>query len=172
MSGEPDLFHEQVPLEFIERVFDTMVRADWHTFQVLTKRANRLAELAPALPWPRNVWMGVSVESERYLDRVERLRSVPAAVRFLSLEPLLGPLPSLDLSDIHWVIVGGESGPSARAMDADWVREVRRKCDARAVPLFFKQAGALLAREWSCSDRNGRDPGEWPEFYPREHPHA
>lgn len=141
VNSMSDLFHEQVPAAFIERVFDTMERARWHTFQILTKRADRLAELAPALPWPANVWMGVSVESERYLERVERLRSVPAAVRFLSLEPLLGPLPTLDLAQIDWVIVGGESGPRARPMAAEWVREIRGKCDEAAVAFFFKQWG-------------------------------
>lgn len=141
VNSMSDLFHEQVPTSFIERVFDTMERAHWHTFQILTKRADRLAELAPALPWPANVWMGVSVESERCLDRVERLRSVPAAVRFLSLEPLLGPLPSLDLAQIQWVIVGGESGPRARPMAAEWVREIRGTCERAGVPFFLKQLG-------------------------------
>lgn len=141
VNSMSDLFHEQVPASFIERVFDTMERARWHTFQILTKRADRLAELAPELPWPANVWMGVSVESERYLDRIERLRSVPAAVRFLSLEPLLGPLATLDLAQIDWVIVGGEAGPRARPMAAEWVREIRHKCDEAAVAFFFKQWG-------------------------------
>lgn len=146
VNSMSDLFHPDVPTSFIERVFETMERARWHTFQILTKRADRLAELALALPWPANVWMGVSVESERYLDRVERLRSVPATVRFLSLEPLLGPLPTLDLAQIDWVIVGGESGPRARPMAAEWVREIRRKCDEAAVALFFKQWGGTNKR--------------------------
>jgi protein gp37 len=143
VNSMSDLFHEQVPLAFIERVFETMERAHWHTFQILTKRADRLAALAARLPWPANVWMGVSVESERYLERVDHLRAVPAAVRFLSLEPLLGPLPNLDLDGVDWVIVGGESGPGARAMSAEWVREIRRKCELAGVPFFFKQWGGL-----------------------------
>ena len=138
-----DLFHDAVPLAFIEQVFATMQRASQHTFQILTKRADRLAEMVPRLSWPRNVWMGVSVESADYLWRIDRLREVPATVRFLSLEPLLGPLPSLSLDGIHWVIVGGESGPGARPMEASWVREIRRACRRDDVPFFFKQWGGV-----------------------------
>jgi len=136
-----DLFHEAVPREFVERVFETMEMADWHEFQVLTKRADRLAEIAPDLPWPDNVWAGVTVESAEVVGRIDALRAVPAAVRFLSLEPLLGPLPALDLSDIHWVIVGGESGPRARPLQAEWVRDIRDLCLQSGVPFFFKQWG-------------------------------
>jgi protein gp37 len=136
-----DLFHEDVPAKFVARVFATMNAADRHTFQVLTKRSGRLLELAPGLPWPGNVWAGVSVESADYVHRIEDLRSVSAAVRFLSLEPLLGPLPGLDLTDIDWVIVGGESGPGARPIDPDWVREIRDQCLSAGVPFFFKQWG-------------------------------
>ena len=120
-----DLFHENVPDEFVQRVFDVMVEAKQHTFQILTKRSGRMVELASVLPWPANVWMGVSVETEDYTFRLDQLRATPARVRFVSLEPLLGAIPSLDLADIDWVIVGGESGPGARPMAEEWVRDVR-----------------------------------------------
>lgn len=141
VNSMSDLFHRDLPLEFIQSVFDTMVRADWHTFQVLTKRSERLAELAPKLPWPANVWMGVSVENQRWTSRIDDLRRVPAAVRFLSCEPLLGPL-NLNLSGIHWVIAGGESGARARPMRPEWARAIRDQCEAAGAPFFFKQWGA------------------------------
>jgi len=136
-----DLFHPDVPFEFIENVFNTMVRAHWHTFQILTKRSERLAELAPRLPWPHNVWMGVSVENQRFTSRIDDLRKVPAAIRFLSCEPLLGPL-KLNLTGIQWVIAGGESGRRARPMKPEWARSVRDQCQSAGVPFFFKQWGA------------------------------
>jgi protein gp37 len=157
VNSMSDLFHEAVPLEFILRVFEVMREASWHVFQVLTKRAERLAECAGEIDWPANVWMGVSVENEDYLRRVDDLRSTGAAVKFLSLEPLLGPVPGLDLAGIDWVIVGGESGPGARPMREEWALEVRDKCLAAGVPFFFKQwggtnkkkAGKVLAgRTW------------------------
>jgi protein gp37 len=138
-----DLFHEDVPLAFIRPVFDVMLATPRHTYQLLTKRAERLAEVAPDLPWLDNVWMGVTVEDNERLARVERLREVPAAVRFLSVEPLLGPLPDLDLAEIDWVIVGGESGPGARPMREEWVVAIRDSCVAQAVPFFFKQWGGV-----------------------------
>jgi protein gp37 len=141
VNSMSDLFHDSVPISYVQSVFEVMERAHWHRFQVLTKRARRLAELAPKLPWPPNVWMGVSVESAEYAWRVEHLRTAPAAVRFLSLEPLLGPLPSLRLSGIHWVIVGGESGPKARPMNPDWATGIRDQCEKAQVPFFFKQWG-------------------------------
>jgi protein gp37 len=141
VNSMSDLFHREVPLEYIQQVFGVMQQAHWHRFQMLTKRASRLAELAPALPWPANVWVGVSVENADYLERIDHLRSVPAAVRFLSLEPLLGPLAGMNLSGIDWVIVGGESGPKARPMDAEWVRDIRDQCASAQVPFFFKQWG-------------------------------
>jgi protein gp37 len=141
VNSMSDLFHRDVPLEFIQRVFDVMVRASWHTFQVLTKRSERLAELATELRWPSNVWMGVSVESEKYQHRIDDLRRTGAAVKFLSLEPLLGPLPRLSLDGIDWVIVGGESGPRARPMQAAWVVDIREQCVGAGVPFFFKQWG-------------------------------
>lgn len=143
VNSMSDLFHQDVPADYIKAVFATMARATWHKFQVLTKRAERLVDLSPHLPWPRNVWMGVSVESARYAERVDLLRRVPAHVRFLSLEPLLGPLDGLDLRGIHWVIVGGESGPGAREMPASWVRSLRDQCCDNGVPFFFKQWGGV-----------------------------
>lgn len=141
VNSMSDLFHKDVSREFIGRVFDVMARAHWHRFQILTKRAGRLAQLAPSLSWPENVWMGVTVESADYVDRIDHLRTVGAHVRFLSLEPLLGPIPNLDLTGIDWAIVGGESGPGSRPMDIEWVRDLREQCQAAAVPFFFKQWG-------------------------------
>jgi protein gp37 len=142
VNSMSDLFHEAVPFEFIERVFDVMRSADRHTFQVLTKRSGRLRELAPFLDWPDNVWMGVSVEDARVLRRVGDLRaSVGPALKFLSLEPLLGPLPGLTLDGIDWVIAGGESGPGARTLEPAWARDVRDACACAHVPFFFKQWG-------------------------------
>lgn len=158
VNSMSDLFHEAVPEPFIHQVFETMKRAHWHTFQILTKRAVRLAQMAPTLSWPQNVWQGVSVESARYTSRVHQLVKVPAAVRFLSVEPLLGPITDLPLTGIHWVIVGGESGPAHRTIDPVWVHDLRRQCTAAHVPFFFKQwggrtpksGGRLLAgREWN-----------------------
>lgn len=143
VNSMSDLFHKSVPLDYIRLVFDTMKRAHWHRFQVLTKRADRLAELAPALDWSKNIWMGVSVESAKYTHRIDELRSTSAAVKFLSLEPLLGPLPGLNLDQIDWVIVGGESGPGARPMAAEWATDLRDQCAARSIPFFFKQWGGV-----------------------------
>jgi protein gp37 len=141
VNSMSDLFHKDVPLEFIARVFDVMRRASWHQFQVLTKRAERLEDVSSSLFWPENVWMGVSVESSTYCSRIDRLRRTPARVRFLSLEPLLGPLPDLDLTGIDWVIVGGESGRSARPMDERWVLDIQDQCRVARVAFFFKQWG-------------------------------
>lgn len=150
VNSMSDLFHELVPLDFIQRVFATMRDCPHHTFQILTKRSRRLRELAPQLEWSPNIWVGVSVENARVLHRIEDLRHVPAAVRFLSCEPLLGPLDNLPLEGIHWVIVGGESGPGARPMQPDWVRSIRDQCLSQGVAFFFKQWGG--ARK----DRSGR----------------
>jgi len=141
VNSMSDLFHDRVPLDYVQRVFDVMQRAHWHRFQVLTKRAERLADLASQLHWAPNIWMGVSVESDRYRARIDHLRSTPAAVKFLSLEPLLGPLHALDLRDIDWVIVGGESGANARPMDPAWALDLRDQCRRADVPFFFKQWG-------------------------------
>ncbi len=143
VNSMSDLFHRDVPESFILRVFEIMERASWHVFQVLTKRSDRLCEIADRLPWPKNIWMGVSVESTDYVWRIDDLLCVPASVRFLSVEPLLGPIPDLPLRGIHWVIVGGESGPGARPMDASWVRQIRSACTRSRVPFFFKQWGGV-----------------------------
>ncbi|MBL7221898.1 MAG: phage Gp37/Gp68 family protein [Phycisphaerae bacterium] len=141
VNSMSDLFHDDVPLEFIQQIFDVMTRASRHTFQILTKRAERLADLAPLLNWPENVWMGVTVENAACTGRIDDLRRVSAATRFLSLEPLLGPLPNLDLEGIDWVIVGGESGPGARPMAEPWAKDLRDQCRRARVPFFFKQWG-------------------------------
>ena len=136
-----DLFHPDVPLDFIRRVFDVMASTPQHTYQILTKRSRQLRNLSNDLEWPDNVWMGVSVETERYAFRIDHLRKVEAKVRFVSAEPLLGPLPHLDLTDIDWLIAGGESGPGARPMAEAWVRDLRDQCGAAGVAFFFKQWG-------------------------------
>lgn len=141
VNSMSDLFHDEVPTSYIENVFAVMERASQHTFQVLTKRSARLLELAPRLPWPRNIWMGVSVEDQSCYGRITGLRSVPAAVRFLSLEPLLEQVPELPLGGIHWVIVGGESGHRPRPLDEAWVKDVRDQCRSAEIPFFFKQWG-------------------------------
>ena len=141
VNSMSDLFHARVPLDYVRRVFDVMEDTPRHTYQVLTKRASRLAKLAPLLDWPANVWMGVSVESEKELARVDHLRKVPAAVRFISAEPLLGPLDGLNLDGIQWLIVGGESGQGARPMDPTWVRDLRKLSAASETAFFFKQWG-------------------------------
>lgn len=141
VNSMSDLFHNGVPPEYIWRVFDVMKQAHWHRFQVLTKRADRMAGLSHTLEWAPNIWMGVSVETEKYRCRIDDLRSTGAQTKFLSLEPLLGPLPELDLRGIDWVIVGGESGPHARPMDSAWAIDIRDQCLAAEVPFFFKQWG-------------------------------
>jgi protein gp37 len=143
VNSMSDLFHERVPVEFILQVFDTMGKANWHTFQILTKRAKRVAEVGSLLPYRPNIWQGVSVENSDVTWRIDALRQVPAQVRFLSLEPLIGPVPDLDLAGIHWVIVGGESGPGARLMKPDWVRDIRAACREQSIPFFFKQWGGV-----------------------------
>jgi protein gp37 len=141
VNSMSDLFHSDVPEEYIQLVFDVMRRATWHRFQVLTKRSERLAAMDARLDWPANVWMGVSVENADYLERVDDLRATRARVKFLSLEPLLGPLSNVDLRGIDWVIVGGESGPGARPMDPAWALDLRDQCGEANVPFFFKQWG-------------------------------
>jgi len=141
VNSMSDLFHEDVPLGYIQKVFAVMARAHWHRFQVLTKRSERLVDLDRNLRWAPNIWMGVSVENDRYRSRIDHLRATRAAVKFLSLEPLLGPLPSLDVHGIGWVIVGGESGPGARPMNPVWVLDLRDQCRRADVPFFFKQWG-------------------------------
>lgn len=143
VNSMSDIFHEDVPLEFINSTFDTMHRADWHQFQLLTKRSERLLELNPKLQWAANIWMGVSVENIDYICRIDHLRETGARIKFLSLEPLLGPLADLNLRGIDWVIVGGESGPGARPMKEEWVIEICDQCQSADIPFFFKQWGGV-----------------------------
>src|SRR5690606_20009158 len=139
VNSMSDLFHDDVPLAFIRRVFTTIKATPQHTYQILTKRAERLEKLSPKLTWPKNVWMSVSVENENYIPRIDRLRKTGAAIKFLSLEPLLGPLDNLDLNGINWVIAGGESGPQARPVEPDWIRNIRDQCFDSEVAFHFKQ---------------------------------
>ncbi len=157
VNSMSDLFMEEIPEEFINSVFDVMEKAHWHTFQILTKRSGRLMNLSPALSWPDNVWMGVSVENADYVYRIDHLRRSGARTKFLSIEPLLGPIPDLDLMGIDWVIVGGESGPGARPMKEEWVLDILEQCQKARVPFFFKQWGGerkkkagrtLLGQTW------------------------
>jgi len=143
VNSMSDIFHKDVPLEYIQRVFLVMENAKQHTFQILTKRSERLKEIQRVLRWTKNIWQGVSVENGKYVNRIDDLRTVPSQVRFLSLEPLLGELPNLNLEGIDWVIVGGESGPGARPMQASWVFDIRDQCKAAGVPFFFKQWGGV-----------------------------
>ena len=160
VNSMSDLFHKAVPTEFVQSVFGVMNQASQHTFQVLTKRPGRVKQIDARLDWAPNIWLGTSIESERWLDRLDRLKATGASTKFLSLEPLLGPLPDLDLSGIDWVIVGGESGPGARPMDAHWVREIRDNCVDNEVPFFFKQWGGVFKK------RTGRtlDGRTWDEM--------
>ena len=160
VNSMSDLFHEQVPNEFVHDVFAVMEKANWHRYQVLTKRPERVAALSDQLKWPPQIWLGVSVESSRYLHRIDLLRECGAATKFLSLEPLLGPLPDLDLDGIDWVIVGGESGPGARPMEEDWALDIRDQCLAADVPFYFKQWGGVFKK------RRGRvlDGRTWDEM--------
>ena len=146
VNSMSDLFHKTVPSVFIEAVFEVMNRATQHTFQVLTKRPGRVAALDERLRWTPNIWLGASIESQKWLGRLDRLRETSAHTKFLSLEPLLGPLPAIPLQEIDWVIVGGESGPGARPMEADWVRDIRDNCLESKVPFFFKQSGGVFKK--------------------------
>jgi protein gp37 len=146
VNSMSDLFHDDVPVEYIQRVFDVMGTASWHQYQVLTKRSKRLVKLDRLLQWHPSIWMGVSVENQRYVSRIDDLRRTSARVKFLSLEPLLGPLQNLDLTGIDWVIVGGESGPKARPMAAEWVEEIRDQCIEAGVAFFFKQWGGVFKK--------------------------
>lgn len=143
VNSMSDLFHEDVPFDFIRRCFNVMEQASQHKFQVLTKRPERTAELTDELPWPKNIWMGTSVENDDYVWRVHELAKTGAQIKFLSVEPLLGPIPELPVSEVDWVIVGGESGPGARPMEEEWVTEIRDLCKHHEVPFFFKQWGGV-----------------------------
>lgn len=162
VNSMSDLFHKDVPLEFIQKVFDVMHCASRHVFQVLTKRSRRLLEFNQAVNWVPNVWMGVSIETRDYMFRAEHLKQTDAHIKFLSLEPLLGPLPNLDLHGIDWVIVGGESGPGARPMAQEWVISIREQCSAASVPFFFKQWGGVR-RKLSGRVLQGRTWNEMPK---------
>ncbi len=162
VNSMSDLFHKDVPLDYIRQVFDVMKRAHWHRFQVLTKRGDRLEELSTKLEWTPNIWMGVSVESQKYVDRIDNLRRTGAKVKFLSLEPLLGPLKNLDLTEIDWAIVGGESGFGARPMALKWVTNIREQCQTANVAFFFKQWGGVQKKR-SGRELEGRTWDEMPQ---------
>jgi protein gp37 len=163
VNSMSDLFHEEVPDDFIRGIFATMEACPQHVFQILTKRSERLCDLAPELPWPENVWMGVSVENAQTVHRISDLQDVPARVRFLSLEPLLGRLDDLPLDGIAWVIVGGESGPGARPMARPWVESIRRRCRQSNVAFFFKQWGGVR-KHLAGRQLNGRTYDEMPSL--------
>jgi protein gp37 len=169
VNSMSDLFHRDVPDDFVVAIFETMRRAYWHQFQVLTKRSRRLARLAPRLPWPANVWAGVSIETDQFAWRAEHLRAVPATVRFVSAEPLLGPLEKLDLAGIHWLITGGESGPHHRECDPTWVRMLRDRCRDNGVAFFHKQWGGRTPKAGG-RDLDGRTWDEMPAELPAKAP--
>ena len=165
VNSMSDLFHKDIPINYIQGVFDVMAKADWHQFQVLTKRSERLKEISEILNWQSHIWMGVSVENHKVIHRIDDLRHSDAHIKFLSIEPLLGSLPNLDLTGIDWVIVGGESGPKARPMEETWVLEIKQQCDEQKVPFFFKQWGGvrkkktgrtLLGKTWNAMPRKAR----------------
>ena len=163
VNSMSDLFHDKVSLDYIKDVFDVMNRADWHQYQVLTKRAERLEKLSRELPWAPHIWMGVSVENKDYLWRIDHLRRTKAHIKFLSIEPLIGPLGKINLRGIDWVIAGGESGPRARPMDATWVRDVRDQCVRAGVSFFFKQWGGVQKKRHG-RELEGRTWDEMPEL--------
>ena len=161
VNSMSDLFHKDVPVEFIERVFETMNNCPQHTFQVLTKRSGRLKQLAHRLTWTENIWMGVSVENEKVMNRITDLANTPAYIKFLSLEPLIGPLDNLKLHNIDWVIVGGESGPKSRPMEKAWVDSILKQCRKSRVQFFFKQWGGVR-KHVTGRQLNGRTYDEMP----------
>jgi protein gp37 len=162
VNSMSDLFHKDVPFDFISQIFDVMHRASHHRFQILTKRSDRLLKLSTRLTWPQNVWMGVTVESEDYVFRIDHLRETDAAIKFISFEPLLGPIHEINLAGIDWVIVGGESGPKARPMKPQWAAEIRDQCVASNIPFFFKQWGGINKKK-SGRTLDGRTWDERPE---------
>lgn len=169
VNSMSDLFHAKVPIGFVRDIFDVMRETPQHTYQILTKRASRMAKLADKIDWPDNVWMGVSVESFDAVDRIDHLRATPAAIRFLSCEPLITALPKMNLTGIDWVIVGGESGAGARPMLEEWALDIRDQCAAADVAYFFKQTGTVLARRWGVSGK-GHTAEDWPIDLPRDYP--
>ena len=162
INSMSDIFHKNVPLEYIQRIFAMIEKADWHIFQFLTKRSSRMVELAPQLPWPNNLWAGVTIESGKYAHRADNLRKVPAAVRFASFEPLLGRVDNVDLSKIDWAIAGGESGPRAREMKKEWVVDLRDRCISLSIPFHFKQWGTFNKSE-TGRELDGKIWDEFPE---------
>ena len=171
VNSMSDLFHEKVPFDYIQQVFDVMRQASWHEFQILTKRAKRLAELAAQLEWTDNIWMGVSIEDARVVDRADALREVPAAIRFLSLEPLIGPIPDLNLDELNWAIIGGESGNHARIMEPEWAIDLLNQCSSANVPCFVKQMGTQWAKGKRLKDTKGGDINDFPpSLQVREYP--
>ncbi|MBX7136292.1 MAG: phage Gp37/Gp68 family protein [Fimbriimonadaceae bacterium] len=163
VNSMSDLFHDEVPLEYIKDVFRVMNRANWHQYQVLTKRAERLEDVSRELPWADHIWMGVSVENKDYLWRMDSLRRTSARIKFLSIEPLLGPIGKINLRGIDWVIVGGESGPGARPMSAEWVKDIRNQCQRAGVAFFFKQWGGVQKKRHG-RELEGRTWDEMPEL--------
>ena len=161
VNSMSDLFHKDVPLDFVKKVFEVMNNCPQHTFQVLTKRGDVLEQYAPLLNWSDNIWQGVSVESQQYVDRIDALRTVPAKVRFIYFEPLIGPITNINLTDIHWAVVGGESGPGWRPIDVQWIREIRDTCLSNNVKFFFKQWAALNPEKLG-RDLDGRTWSEMP----------
>ena len=171
VNSMSDLFHEKVPLDYIERIFEVMQDTPRHRYQILTKRAARMAELAPKLYWPSNIWMGVSIEDLRVIDRADALREVPATIRFLSLEPLIGPIPDLNLEGIDWVIIGGESGKQARIMEPEWAVDLLNQCRHANVPCFVKQMGTVWAKRRGSKNWKGDNFDEFPAaLQVREYP--
>jgi protein gp37 len=166
VNSMSDLFHKDIPLSFIKDVFKTMKNAHWHTFQILTKRSQRLAELSDKLQWPTNGWIGVTVESHKYMYRINDLQKIPAVTKFVSFEPLLSPISDISLEGIDWAIVGGESGPKCRMISAEWVRTIRDTCRKKQIPFFFKQWGGTRKK----SSGNILDGKVWKEI-PHEHAH-
>jgi protein gp37 len=161
VNSMSDTFHNDVPEDFIFSLFDTMNRADWHQFQVLTKRSERFLKMNPYLDWSENIWMGVTIENADYIQRIDHLRATSAHIKFLSLEPLLGPIPNLNLDGIDWVIVGGESGAGARPMPEEWVLDIRDQCIDKGVPFFFKQWGGVNKKK-NGKLLDGKIWGEYP----------
>ena len=171
VNSMSDLFHEKVPFDYIERIFEVMQDTPHHRYQILTKRAERMAELAPKLFWTSNIWMGVSIEDARVIDRADALREVPATIRFLSLEPLIGPIPEINLDGIDWAIIGGESGNQARIMEPEWAVDLLNQCRSANVPCFVKQMGTQWARRRGSKNWKGDDFSEFPaELQVREYP--
>jgi protein gp37 len=164
VNSMSDLFHDAVPVSFIQRVFDAMCETPQHTYQVLTKRAERLRELSGQLRWAENIWMGVSVETDKYWERVGHLKATPATVKFLSLEPLLGPIGKHNLNGLHWIIAGGESGPKARPVQRDWIRAIRDTCVEQGIAFHFKQWGGVNKKA-SGRVLDGRTWDELPNTY-------